>query len=967
MNPMSEFPNADNYVAGSDALAPAADTTSLQNSKTRRHGAKFSLFLVGVVFTAAFVGILLGLAMLQRTRVSTNASAKFIQQILPWESASDSLKKKEEPVLADVSVKYNYRYPTSTPLPPVNSDSNDGNSRNSSNNNSLASNGSPQNTVKPTPSPKNITLTTDIVVYGGGAGGVMTAYQAAVMGKRVIVIEPTEWLGGQTSASGVGPLDAGRLPLDLEYGAIPRWLGLVKQIYRERGLPADQVYAGCHWNWEGLKAAHACPDPYIANLAYKRLLNTPETGGRVQVLYDTDIYDNSPLLKSGNQIVGIRVRKYTNNTYYTIRSKVVVDSSEYGDLIPYSGAAFIIRWGPWFHNKSQALAWAQAHQNEVQTKIQDITHVADLRLVNSYLPSSIRSLYQHKIKDLYPNLYPTGSLLSYYRSKVTTGTNQDQCVYYGDIFAKEHPYPLGFYFHARYRATGDPYISHTKIGNVPCKDSRGHEYRKVTKFELNMANDYSVNALFLLDRNIRHQETCQAKIKTLKYASYLEELPLPNGEPNKWYLARENHTCTSTDCYILHNNCTNVPDDLERAMYPIPYVRESIRPAGLININSNNPVMHWNQVVRVRPVEPLKIYRGVVKPSQMKPDSVGVGVYGFDLHDSTDDVHAKVPKWYWWSGGGYFQLPLGVFIPTDGQRGHPHVIKGFLVGEKNLAVDRYIQGSIRIHPSVMLNGQTVGILASLAADYNGDTSRLKPAIVQNIITSPQIKGKISPYVYRDIDYTKYSPEYRYSELSSTLGIFIGNTRVVIDKEKERVYFYHYWLPHRLLMRSEIAVVLQRFASRIGIDLSQHKIRTYHDNFKDIKGSWAEQAIIQDYEAGLTNGCTTDKFCPGRNVTMNEEIAFYYRLLKLKPGALNQRVTCTRIELPRTVTNWIKPSYIALIRAGVLPVQKNNGVCKVEFLVEKCGSNYNNCLLPSKPLDRMDTARLMWDIYYALEK
>lgn len=792
---------------------------------------------------------------------------------------------------------------------------------------------------------KHYFMNTDIVVYGGGAGGVMTAYQAALLGKHVILIEPTEWLGGQASAAGVGAIDAGVLPEDMQFGAIARWLNIVKQIYRERGLPEDQIYAGCHWNWEELDGRHACPDPYIANLAFKRLLTDSRVRGKVHVLYNTDIYNNTPLLKdTTGKVTGIKVRR--DNTYYAIRAKVVVDASEYGDLIPNSGAAFIIRWGPWFHNRAQAVAWAQAYQNEEQTRIQDINAIADLRLVNSFLPYGIKQLYQYKIKDRYPQFYPAGEELDFFEGQVITGEEQDKCTYELD----EEDLPWGFYFHARYRALADPYISHQSIGHVGCRDRNGYSYREVTKFGLNMANDYSVHALFLLDRNTRRQRICQAKEFTLKYASYLEELPLPQGVANNWYLARENHTCDSYGCYILARaNCSNIPDALERNMYLIPYVRESIRPAGLINTNTNNPVLWWSQVVRFN-----YTVKGV---PAMKPDSVSVGVYGFDLHDSSDVVSDVVPDKA--RRAGYYQLPLGVFIPTDGQQGHPHVIKGFLVAEKNLAVDRYVQGSIRVHVSVMLNGITAGVLASLAADYNGDTSQLKAPVVQELITSPEVRGKISPYLYQEIDYTHYSPEYKYSELLSTLGIFVGDGSHP---------FRSHWHPHHLLTRAELAAVLRRVGLRIGIDLARHKIREYHNNFIDIDHLWAKQQVIQLYEAGLTNGCTVNKFCPGRTVTLNEEVAFFYRLLKLNPNTLTPRVNCQDIELPRAVTNWVKPAYITLIKAGVLePRRYSGGICRVNYLVEKCGSDYFDCTVPGKPMDRMDTGRLMWEMYKALSK
>ena len=48
----------------------------------------------------------------------------------------------------------------------------------------------------------------DIVVYGGTAGGVIAAVQAARMGKRVVLISPSQRVGGLTSG-GLGATDIG--------------------------------------------------------------------------------------------------------------------------------------------------------------------------------------------------------------------------------------------------------------------------------------------------------------------------------------------------------------------------------------------------------------------------------------------------------------------------------------------------------------------------------------------------------------------------------------------------------------------------------------------------------------------------------------------------------------------------------------------------------------------------------------
>src|SRR5437763_14559876 len=50
----------------------------------------------------------------------------------------------------------------------------------------------------------------DIVVVGGGMGGVAAALASARAGMRVCLTDPTRWLGGQMTAQGVSALDENR-------------------------------------------------------------------------------------------------------------------------------------------------------------------------------------------------------------------------------------------------------------------------------------------------------------------------------------------------------------------------------------------------------------------------------------------------------------------------------------------------------------------------------------------------------------------------------------------------------------------------------------------------------------------------------------------------------------------------------------------------------------------------------------
>ena len=57
------------------------------------------------------------------------------------------------------------------------------------------------------------TIRSDIIVVGGGLGGVSATLAAARLGRRVILVEQLDWLGGQLTAHCPLQLDEPRTSL----------------------------------------------------------------------------------------------------------------------------------------------------------------------------------------------------------------------------------------------------------------------------------------------------------------------------------------------------------------------------------------------------------------------------------------------------------------------------------------------------------------------------------------------------------------------------------------------------------------------------------------------------------------------------------------------------------------------------------------------------------------------------------
>lgn len=69
------------------------------------------------------------------------------------------------------------------------------------------------------------TIFTDVLVIGGGTGGVAAGIQSAIRKAKTIITEPSPWLGGMLTAAGKGCTDGNHLPSGL-------WEEFRQQLYK---------------------------------------------------------------------------------------------------------------------------------------------------------------------------------------------------------------------------------------------------------------------------------------------------------------------------------------------------------------------------------------------------------------------------------------------------------------------------------------------------------------------------------------------------------------------------------------------------------------------------------------------------------------------------------------------------------------------------------------------------------------
>ncbi len=171
----------------------------------------------------------------------------------------------------------------------------------------------------------------DIVVYGGTSGGVAAAIQAARMGKSVILIEPTQFVGGLTTG-GLGATDIGNKRaiggISREfyerifqcYQDDTRWTREARSDYfKKRTVNKDNETS--MWTFEPSVALH--------------VMRTMLSEANVVVAYGERLDLQTGVTKQGATIATIRMESGKE-----FQAKVFIDATYEGDLMAKAGVHY---------------------------------------------------------------------------------------------------------------------------------------------------------------------------------------------------------------------------------------------------------------------------------------------------------------------------------------------------------------------------------------------------------------------------------------------------------------------------------------------------------------------------------------------------------------------------------------------------------------------------------------------------
>lgn len=159
----------------------------------------------------------------------------------------------------------------------------------------------------------------DIIVYGGTASGVMTAYSAAQDGASVILIEPGSHLGGMVTG-GLSATDLGHFQI---IG------GYTRDFYMEAAAHYGIHKLTTHDDW--------LSEPHIDEAIFRSWLDR----AHVSVVFHERLREKSGVAMTRN-MTGKRITAITTEDGKLWQAKVFIDCSYEGDLMAQAGVHYTV-------------------------------------------------------------------------------------------------------------------------------------------------------------------------------------------------------------------------------------------------------------------------------------------------------------------------------------------------------------------------------------------------------------------------------------------------------------------------------------------------------------------------------------------------------------------------------------------------------------------------------------------------
>ncbi|WP_353809709.1 FAD-dependent oxidoreductase [Agromyces sp. SYSU T00194] len=447
-------------------------------------------------------------------------------------------------------------------------------------------------------------LTTDVLIVGGGLGGVAAAVAVTRLGGRAVLTEESPWLGGQLTSQAVPPDEH---PWVEESGVTARYRELrerIRDYYRRNYRLRPEVAAEPHLNPGDGWVSRLCVEPQPALAAIDEMLAAARADGRLTVL--TGCTPTS-VRTEGDRIAAVGFSIADAELWCSAR--YVLDATETGEVVELADVESVIgsesrdetgelhaRAGAAEPRDQQALSWCFALEYRPDEPVEPIERPAEYDFWREYRA------------EFWP-----GSLLSWTDVDPRTGIARTR-----SLFAESREQSRDLWRFRRISAAANFAQPH------PGGDISVVNWPQI---------DYWLGPIVGVDADERDRHLAGARSLSRSVLHWLQvEAPRPDGGEGYPGLRPRAGVLGTADGLALR-----------------PYIRESRRIRALTTVVEQHVGIEARRDA------------GLPEGSEVFADSVGVGAYRIDLHPSVGG--AEGPRGYVDVASYPFQIPLGSLIP----------------------------------------------------------------------------------------------------------------------------------------------------------------------------------------------------------------------------------------------------------------------------------------------------------------
>jgi hypothetical protein len=506
----------------------------------------------------------------------------------------------------------------------------------------------------------------DVLVVGGGVGGVAAAMAAARSGYTVVLTEETPWLGGQLTSQAVPPDEHPWIEHSGCTRAYRRLRDTIRSYYKDHFPLTDEARSNPRLNPGGAYVSALAHEPTVARASIELMIAPLRASGRLEILHG-----RRPIAAATDRdrVEAVTLLGLNDGDETVVSATYVLDATETGELLPLTGTEYVT-------GAESRADTGEPHAPEVPDPLN--MQAVSVCFALDHLPREDHTIDRPESygfwRDYRPNFWP-GPLLSWIAPEPQTLEPVER-------FLIPNPQPDPFFDDEAipYQRGGDADLWLFRRIAARRNFRAGFMASDITLVNWPMI-DYWLGPVFEVDADIARAHVEGARALSLSFLYWMQtEAPRPDGG-------------TGYPGLRLRPDVVGTDDGLAMA----PYIRESRR------IRARHTIVEQELAAELRGPQGAARYE----------DSVGVGSYRIDLHPST-------------SGNNYidvasapFEVPLGALLPIR--------MRNLLPAAKNVGTTHITNGCYRLHPVEWNIGEIAGLVAAYCLRAGTEPHGLRPS------------------------------------------------------------------------------------------------------------------------------------------------------------------------------------------------------------------------------------------------